>query len=58
MSVRWRGQTRRTSVFPSAELSPLAPTEDALHKEMENGESLDGCQTIRTFLTNGVIIVF
>lgn len=45
-------------MFPSAELSPLAPTEDALHKEMENGESLDGCQTIRTFLTNGVIIVF
>lgn len=38
MSMRWRGHTmRRVSVFPSAEPAPLAPTEDALQTEMENG---------------------
>ncbi|CAF87964.1 unnamed protein product, partial [Tetraodon nigroviridis] len=39
MSMRWRGHTmRRMSLFPSAEPAPLAPTEDALQKEMENEE--------------------
>ncbi|TNM85959.1 hypothetical protein fugu_008230 [Takifugu bimaculatus] len=39
MSMRWRGNTtRRMSVFPDAEPPPLAPTEDALQKEMETEE--------------------
>lgn len=31
---------RRMSMFPSAEPAPLAPTEEALQNEMENGESV------------------
>lgn len=39
MSIRWRGHTmRRMSMFSSAEPASLAPTADALQKEMENEE--------------------
>lgn len=41
MSIRWRGHTmRRMSMFSSAEPAPLAPTADALQKEMENGKNV------------------
>lgn len=58
MSLRWRGNTmRRTSVFSDAEPPPLAPTEDALQKEMETGMSVSRCQTIKTGVNNREIFV-
>lgn len=48
---------RRMSIFPGAEPALLAPTEDALEKEMESGKSFDGCQTILTCVTNREIVV-
>lgn len=56
--MRWRGNTtRRMSVFPDAETPPLAPTEDALQKEMETGMSVSRCQTIKTGANNREILV-
>lgn len=48
---------RRTSVFPDAEPPPLAPTEEALQEEMETGMSVSRCQTIKTGVNNGEILV-
>lgn len=48
---------RRTSVFPDAEPPPLAPTEDALQKEMETGMSVSRCQTMKTGVNKSEILV-
>lgn len=56
--MRWRGNTmRRMSVFPDAEPPPLAPTEDALQKEMETGTSVSRRRTIKTGVNNREILV-
>lgn len=48
---------RRMNLLPSADPTPLAPSEDTLQKEMETGECYDACQTNPTCVTDREILL-